>query len=333
MYKNIKNGYYSAKYFFKTKEIIQKHKNNSKVTIQFFQRENNVTLCGINQVLKILKECTPIDKYKIKYLEEGKIINSGDVVLELEGKFEYFGILEGVIDGILARQTSIATNSRKIKEIANNKPVIFMGDRADSYINQENDGYAVSVGGLTTHVTNAQIKNHGGISVGTVPHALIQMFGGDLIEALKAYKDTFPSEDLVALVDFNNDVINDSLKALKEFGKDLKALRVDTSDGVSDKFFKRNEEFGVTPNLIKALRKALDKNGGKHVKIIVSSGFNISKIRLFEEQDTPVDIYGVGGSILKINIGFTGDAVKIDGKECAKFGRGYKDTSKLKVLI
>ncbi|TCG10426.1 nicotinate phosphoribosyltransferase [Mycoplasma todarodis] len=319
---------YIANYFFKTQAIINKNKPESIVTLQFFQRSDNVVLCGINEVLELLEKNTDTSKYKIKYLKEGSLINGKEVVLELEGKYSEFGIYEGMIDGILARQTSLATNSKRIKDLTNKK-VIFMGDRADHYSNQIKDGHAINCGGIKTQVTQAQTESHGGQPVGTVPHALIQMFNGDLIKALKAYKNAFPDEGLVALVDFNNDVINDTLLALNEFGKDLKAVRVDTSDGVSDAYFKNDEEFGVTPNLIKALRKAMDENNGEHVEIIVSSGFNANKIKLFEDEKTPVDVYGVGGSLLKINLGFTADAVIIDGVKCAKFGRAYKENKEL----
>ncbi|CAM9143026.1 nicotinate phosphoribosyltransferase [Mycoplasma todarodis] len=326
--KSKNNEKYIANYFFKTQAIIKNNKPESRVTLQFFQRNDDVVLCGMNEVLELLETSTDTSKYSIKYLEEGTLINSKDVVLELEGPYAEFGIYEGMIDGILARQTSLATNARKIKSLTNKK-IIFMGDRADHYTNQIRDGYAISLGGIETQVTKAHTELHGGQPVGTVPHALIQMFGGNLVNALKAYKQTFPNENLVALVDFNNDVITDSLAVLEEFGKELKAVRVDTSDGVSDAYFKNDEEFGVTPNLIKALREELDKNGGKYVEIIVSSGFNVKKIENFEKVNSPVDVYGVGGSLLTINIGFTADAVIIDGVNCAKSGRGYNENSKL----
>lgn len=320
---------YSAKYFGKTAKIIKKHNPENNVLIQFFQRKDNAILCGINEVIELLKRETHISKYKIRYLEEGSTINNLDVVLELEGPYQYFGEYEGIIDGILSRATSLATNAREIIKVANNKKLIFMGDRADHYLNQERDGYAIAIGGIKTQVTDAQISLHEGKAVGTVPHVLIQMFKGDIVNALKAYSDTFPQEDLVALVDYNNDVINDSIKALKAFPNKLVAVRVDTSTSISDNFFANDEEYGVTPNLIKNLRKALDEINGKHIKIIVSSGFNKDKIKDFEQVNTPVDIYGIGQSLLKINNNFTADAVKIDGQLEAKFGRKYRDSKKL----
>ena len=321
---------YSAIYFLKTSKIIKKIKPNSVVTMQFFQRKNNSVLAGIKEVLDLLEKNTNTSKYKIKYLEDKTLINKDEVVLELKGNYFEFGIYEGIIDGILARATSLATNAFEIKKAAKNKKVICMSDRADHYVNQELDGKFIALGGIDTQVTKAQVSKHDGKAIGTIPHVLIQMFKGDITKALKAYQKVFPNEKLVALVDFNNNVIKDSLRAFKVFKEKLFAIRVDTPNDVSDFMFKKNEEFGVTPNLIKNLRKALNKKGANKVKIIVSSGFDKAKITWFEKEKTPVDFYGVGASLLKIKNYFTADAVEIDGKLLAKEGRKKQDTSRLK---
>ena len=322
---------YSAIYFQKTKKIIQKIKPNSVVTIQFFQRKNNSILAGMEEVLTFLEKNTNTSKYQIKYLQDKTLINSDEIVLELKGNYSQFGIYEGIIDGILTRATSLATNAFEIKNVAKNKKVICMADRADHYINQERDGKYIAFGGINIQVTKAQVSRHSGKAIGTIPHVLIQMFEGDLIKALKAYEKIFPNEKLIALVDFNNDVIKDSLKAFKIFKEKLFAVRVDTPSNISDLMFKKNKEFGVTPNLIKNLRKALNKNAANNVKIIVSSGFTKEKIKWFEKEKTPVDVYGVGAALLKIQNYFTADAVEIDGKLIAKKGRKKQDNSKLKI--
>ncbi|BAP39472.1 nicotinate phosphoribosyltransferase [Metamycoplasma canadense] len=323
---------YISIYFFKTKKIAQKYRKNQIVTLQFFQRHNDVKLCGINEVIDLLRKNTDISKYTIRYLEEGSIIQNREVVLELEGHYYDFGIWEGIIDGILARQTSIATNAYHTIKAANGKKVISMADRADHYINQKNDAYALKIGGIINHSTlgasNHDIKR----TFGSMPHALIQMFEGDIIKATQAYAKTFPNDDLYALVDFHNDVISDSLACLKVFKNKLKAVRIDTSKALIDKMFKEGEaEYGVTQNQVKRLREALDKNNGKHVKIAVSSGFNAKRIKEFEEDNTPVDIYGVGASLLKIWVNFSADATKLDNKLIAKEGRGYLKNDKLKI--
>ncbi len=332
--KNSNKRKYVANYFFIAEEIIEKFKPESIVTMQFFQRKEKAILAGMDEVLNFLEKNTDISKYKIKYLPEGSKIEALEPVLELEGHYRDFGIFEGVLDGILARSTSIATNAWECKEAANGKDVIYMGDRGDHYINQEIDGHAVEVGGLVGHSTMAGSRGNEEVIFGSIPHALIQHFDGDLVEAMKAYKSVFPLErDFIALVDFSNDVIKDSLAVLRIFGGTLHGVRVDTSKNMIDHMFdnepNREQYKGVNPEQIKRLRKALDENGGSHVRIIVSSGFTPEKIKYFEEQKTPVDAYGVGESILKINIGFTCDAVRNNGKNIAKEGRGYRLNPKL----
>ncbi|QJG66831.1 nicotinate phosphoribosyltransferase [Mycoplasma phocoenae] len=320
----------TAIYFSKTKKIAEEKCSDKIITLQFFQRHENVVLCGINEVLDLLENNTDTSKYSIKYMPEGSIVRSKEVVLELEGPYHLFGIYEGLIDGILARQSSIATNARNIKIAAKNKHVVSMADRADHYRNQESDAYAIECGGIVDHATLLAAKHNIQHAFGSMPHALIQMCEGDLIKACEFYSELFPESDLVALVDFNNDVITDTLKVLNKFGSKLKAIRVDTSPNMKDKMFEEYEdEYGVNPEQIKRLKRALVARGGEHVKIIVSSGFNADKIHWFEQEKTPVDIYGVGAALLKINISFSADATKVNDKKIAKAGRFYSFNEKL----
>ncbi|PAF55106.1 nicotinate phosphoribosyltransferase [Mycoplasmopsis agassizii] len=325
--------YYAANYFFKAEGIIKHALPDAITTLQFFQRGDDAMLAGMEEVLELLEKYTDTSKYKIKYLEDGTIINSMDIVLELEGKYEYFGTYEGIIDSILARATSVATNIRHCIKAAGKKEIIFMSDRSDHYSNQIRDGKAAILAGIKAHPTTATSQNRPELVFGSIPHVLIQAFEGDVVKAMLYYKELYPEDDyLVALVDFNNDVISDSLKVLEALKGDLKAVRVDTSKSVMDKMFNESDkEFGVTVRQIKNLRKSLDANGGEHVKIVVSSGFTPTRIAEFEAQNAPVDSYGVGEYILEIKNHFSADAVKINGKHLAKVGRFYRDSSKLKV--
>ena len=51
---------------------------------------------------------------------------------------------------------------------------------------------------------------------------------------------------------------------------------------------------GVNPQLVWNVRNALDRHGFHGVKIAVSGGFDVEKIRQFEEQGVPVYSYCVG---------------------------------------
>ena len=341
--KRLGEGWFSAVYFLKTREIIKKHRPNRIVMMQFFQK-NHAILCGTDEVIALLHTFAdnPQD-LEIRSLKDGDKIEPYETVLTITGRYEDFGFLEGVIDGILARRTSVATNVYNVVKAARysgvQKPVIFMGDRDDHYTQQAGDGYAAYIGGSTAQATHAMNEWWGKEGMGTMPHALLQLFRGDVVAATRAYKETFPNDELTALVDYNNDVITDALKVAREFGDELKGVRVDTSQNMVDKYFFRNPEVmgtfdprGASPQLLFALREALDKEGFNHVKIIATGGFNAERILEYEKLGVPVDIYGVGASLLKINILFTGDNVLLDGEHEAKAGRRFRDNPRLELV-
>lgn len=336
----IKEGWFSAVYFLKTREIINAKIPNNTVTMQFFQKEHAV-LCGTDEVIALVKTFADNpDGLEIHSLKDGDKVSPFETVMTITGPYQDFGYLEGVIDGILSRRTSVATNVYNVVKAAGlsgvQKPVIFMGDRDDHYTQQAGDGYAAYIGGSQAQATHAMSEWWGKEGMGTMPHALIQMFDGDIVATAKAYYETYPEDDLIVLVDYNNDCITDALKAAREFGSELKGVRVDTSRTMIDQYFVRHPEVlgtfdprGVNAQLIFALREALDNEGFQHVKIVVSGGFNEQRIHEFEEQNVPVDIYGVGSSLLKIKIGFTGDNVMLNGKLQAKAGRKYRPNPRL----
>lgn len=336
----IKEGWFSAVYFLKTREIVKEFRPNTNVTMQFFQKEHAV-LCGTDEVIALIREfAEEPEKLDIHSLKDGDKISPFETVLTISGAYQSFGYLEGLIDGILARRTSVATNVYNVVKAAGlsgiQKPVIFMGDRDDHFTQQSGDGYAAFIGGSTAQATHAMNEWWGKEGIGTMPHALIQLFDGDIVAAAKAYHAKFPNDELMVLVDYNNDCITDSLKVAREFGTTLKAVRIDTSRTMIDQHFLRHQELlgtfdprGVNPKLVFALREALDKEGFQHVKIVVTGGFNEERILEFEKQNVPVDIYGVGSSLLKLNIGFTGDNVLLNGEPEAKAGRKYRPNPRL----
>jgi nicotinate phosphoribosyltransferase len=336
----VKDGWFSAVYFLKTKEIVEKFLVDNIITMQFFQK-NHAVLCGTDEVIALIKTfATNPEELEIFSLKDGDKVSPFETMLTIKGPYQNFGYLEGIIDGILSRRTSVATNVYNVMKAAAisgvQKPVIFMGDRDDHFITQSGDGYAAYIGGATAQATHAMNEWWGKKGMGTMPHALIQLFNGDIVAATHAYRETYPQDDLIALVDYNNDVVTDSLKVARTFGDELKGVRIDTSRTLIDQYFLRNQHLlgtfdprGVNAELVFALRNALNDEGFQHVKIVVSGGFNENRILHFEERGVPVDIYGVGSSLLKINIGFTGDNVMINGKPQAKAGRRYRPNPRL----
>src|SRR5918994_1467865 len=64
-----------------------------------------------------------------------------------EGYYTLFAHLETVYLGVLTRRTLITTNTARVVEAANGKPIIFMPARHDHHRVQTGDGYAAYVAG------------------------------------------------------------------------------------------------------------------------------------------------------------------------------------------
>src|SRR5207302_1043072 len=71
---------------------------------------------------------------------------------------------------------------------------------------------------------------------------------------------------------------------------------------------------GVNERLARKVRDVLDRDGFEQVKIVVSGGFTIDKIREFEQKQVPVDAYGVGSSLIRGSNDFTADFMLPGGK-------------------
>lgn len=326
--KRIANGFFCANYFLKVNKIVRENLSNNLVTQQWFCRADKYTLCGIDEAIALVKTFAKNpNEFEIYALNDGDIVNSCEPVLKIRAKYENFGYLENIIDATLARRSSVATNAAKVVSAANGKIVFAMNDRQDDILTQIGDGYACFIGGINAVSTDAQGLWCGKNGAGTMPHALIQMCQGDLVKACEIYIKTYPNDKITALVDYNNDVITDALSVARAHGEKIGAVRIDTSANLIDKYFANKNTTGFDPHgvckeLVFALRKALDENGFKFIKIVVSSGFNPDKIASFEAAKTPVDMYGVGTYLVSnLTCSFSADLVEFNGKNEAKFGR------------
>ena len=333
----IKSGYYSDIYFLRTQEILNRANYHPRVMMQIFQRDHAI-LCGMDEAIAVIQQCAHhFESITIHALHDGDEVAPWETVMTIEGNLADFSHLETVYLGILARQTKIATNARKVVTAANGKPVLFFPSRFDHYSVQESDGYAAKIGGMSGISTPANAKVWDIEAAGTIPHALIAAYGGDTVKATNAFDRYIdPAIRRVALVDFHNDCVGTSLAIARELGDRLYAVRLDTSDKMVDKSLHEQmgnfAPTGVNPQLVHNVRNALDNEGFRHVKIMVSGGFNKARITQFEADNVPVDVYAVGSSIFSKNVDFTADVVMLDGKPCSKVGRSYNPNPRLEIV-
>jgi nicotinate phosphoribosyltransferase len=275
-----------------------------------------------------------IDDLDVAALHDGDRIEPWETVLTITGPLHLFAHLESVYLGVLARRTKVATNVAEVVAAANGKPLLFFADRFDHFATQGGDGYAAHIAGAHGVCTDAMAAWWGDEGLGTMPHGLIAAFGGDTVAAVEAFARQVPGVDLVALTDFNNDCVADSLACARAFGDQLWGVRLDTAETMVDRAITSEmmgdfPPTGVNRKLVELVRTALDAEGFDHVKIIVSGGFDAARIAAFEAAAVPVDVYAVGSALLRGSRDFTADVVAVDGQPVAKAGRRQRPNPRL----
>ena len=331
--KKIKSGWYSDKYFVRTKKILEKDGNHNRILMQVFCRKD-ATVCGLDEAIAILRLCADRPhQLKIRALHDGDEVKAGETVMTIEGDYSTFAHLETVYLGVIARPTAVATAVKKVVRAAGKKKVLFFPARFDHYRVQTTDGYAAFISGALGVSTDAQGLWWGEKGLGTVPHGLIAAYNGDTVKASLAFDRYMPRDiQRIVLVDFDNDCIGTSLKVADALGERLWGVRFDTAEDLRDRSVKGRGKasYGVCPELVSKAREEFDKRGFKHLRIIVSSGFNEEKITWFKKLGVPFDAVGVGSALLRENIDFTADVVRVNGKPLSKVGRSYNPNRRLK---
>ena len=338
----MREGYYTDAYFNHARATLLADGRRPRVVMQVFQKKR-AFLGGMDEAIAILKLCShDWDALTVHALHDGDAIEPYETAMTIEGDYTLFAHLETVYLGVLARRTLVSTNVRRVIEAANGKPVIFMPARHDHWRVQTGDGYAAHLAGRIVGApvgvtTDEQASWWGGRGIGTVPHALIASYGGNSVLAATKFAE-WASEDMniTVLVDFDNDSVRTALDVAHALGDRLWGVRLDTSESLVDRsLWGEMGDFkptGVNERLVRKVRDALDRDGFEGVRIVVSGGFTIEKIREFEEKQVPVDAYGVGSSLIRGSNDFTADVVVTDGKPSAKVGRRLRPNPRLELV-
>jgi nicotinate phosphoribosyltransferase len=346
---------------------------NIEVEMQWFtRRAGKTTVVGVDKALAMLRHCTGYwegdrfvdtsDQLEVWAVHDGTTVKSdGDPlhvepVIRVRGRYRDFALLETPTLGILTRSSRVATNVYETMLAARGKPILFFPARFDLHEVQAADGYAYNIAVKRFNLdygnelgpfvsTDAQGDWWGGAGGGTVAHAAIASFLGDTAEAMMQFSSILPAPiPRIALVDFNNDSVRDTLRVmeamfqrymeLKDLGEETEAakyvlygVRLDTSGSLRDVSVEPlgdpTLDLGVNPRLVFNVRQAMDsawelwnlpeawkeaaREYCRNVKIVASGGFNPEKIRRFEKLGVPVDIYGVGSWLFNNNSGTVTD--------------------------
>ncbi len=268
-------------------------------------------LCGVEEVVRLL-EGRPIDLWG---LPEGTVFQPKTTngvrlpVLTIEGAYADYCLMETPALGLICQSSGVATTAARTKIAAGEKTVVAFGVRRMHPSICPMLDRSAFIGGCDGVSSILGAETIGIEPQGTMPHALIVMFG-DQAAAFKAFDEVVdPSVPRVALVDTYSDEKEEAVIACETI-KDLYAVRLDTPPSRRGSF----------ADLIREVRWELDVRGFEKVKIFVSGGLDEKAIP--ELSAAGADGFGVGTSISNApTIDFAMDIVEKDGKPVAKRGK------------
>jgi nicotinate phosphoribosyltransferase len=301
-------------YFARAERILEREGLDPLVAMEVFTRQPAL-LCGIDEAKNLLGHVlgdADDSETVVEALDDGDEIAPREVVLRITARYRVFGLYETAILGMLAQSTGWATAAREVVRAAAPEPIISFGARHVHPDITDVLDYAAIVGGCVGASTPAGARLAGLSPTGTMPHALVLIFGDTVDAALAFDRDLEPDVPRIVLVDTFKDEAEESLRVAEALGERLYGIRLDTP----------SERGRVTADLVHEVRARLDMAGHEKVKIVVSGGMTPDRIRYFKESGAPVDSFAVGSYISgAAPIDFTADLKEIDGRPIAKRGR------------
>lgn len=218
---------------------------------------------------------------------EGDLVFPNRPVLRVEANLIEAQLIETLLLNILNFQTLIATKASRMRMVAGNRKLIDFGLRRA----QGSGGYSASraaiIGGFDA-TSNVRAGRDYNIPVsGTMAHSFIQSYEDEL-SAFRDFAEGRPN-DCVLLVD-TYDTLKSGIpnaivvgKEMEKRGHSLNGIRLDSGD---------------LAYLARESRRMLDNAGLKNVKIAVSNQLDEYVIKSLLEQEAPIDVFGVGTSLV-----------------------------------
>lgn len=223
----------------------------------------------------------------IHSVSEGEVIFPTEPLLRVEGAVLEAQLVETLILNLLNYQSLVATKAARIRSVAGKAVLSEFGLRRAQGPGGILATRAALVGGFdsTSNVYAAQL--FGIRAEGTMAHSFIQWYDDELA-AFRAFAEARP-ESTVLLVD-TYDTLNSGVpnaitvaKEMRQRGHRLQAIRLDSGDLA---FFARRA------------RAMLDEAGLHEVRIVASNQLDEYVIRSLKQQQAPIDIFGVGTSLV-----------------------------------
>ncbi len=307
---DIKQGKVTDVYFTRTLEILKKKGIDKWVRAEFIVKRlpENIpwaVFAGLGELSQIVEGLN----VKVRAMREGTVMRPYQPVLEIEGMYSEFGILETAMLGLICQASGVATKAARCKKAAGIRPVISFGARRVHPVIAPMVERNAFIGGCDAVSVVYDAEMIGEEPSGTMPHALVLMFG-DTVDATLAFDEIIDKKvKRIALIDTFNDEKIEAIRVAEALKGRLYGVRLDTPSSRRGNFLRILEE----------VRWELNFRGFGDVKIYVSGGIDESQM---PQLNPYVDGYGVGTTISNARvIDFAMDIMEIEGKPIAKRGK------------
>lgn len=218
---------------------------------------------------------------------EGDLVFPTRPVLRIEGNLIETQLIETLLLNILNFQSLIATKASRMRLVAKDGVLIDFGLRRAQGLGGYHASRAAVIGGFDSTSNVRAARDFNLPASGTMAHSYVQSHEGEL-EAFRCFAAACP-DNCVLLVDTYNTLksgVPNAITVAKEMekrGDRLKGIRLDSGD---------------LAYLARKSRAMLDEAGLHYVKIAASNQLDEYVIRSLMDQGAPIDVFGVGTSLV-----------------------------------
>lgn len=306
----IRAGEVTDVYFRRTMEVLKARGIKKRVVAEVCtktlpEKRTWGVFAGLEECLGLL-DGRPLN---VRGIREGTVFHPFEPVLEIEGYYDDFALLETALLGLVCQASGIASAAARCRKAAGDRPVISFGARRMHPVIAPMIERSAFLGGCDGVAVVKSAEFLGIEPSGTMPHALVLVMG-DTVKAVEAFDEVVSKEvSRVALIDTLQDEKFAAIEVAKALGDKLFGVRLDTPASRRGSFLQILEE----------VRWELDLRGFERVKLFVSGNIDAESIQALNPI---VDAYGVGTYISNAPVvDFSLDIVEVEGEAVAKRGK------------
>lgn len=220
-------------------------------------------------------------------MNEGEIVFPNEPILQVHGRIVEAQLAETILLNILNFESLIATKAARMRSVAGKKILSDFGLRRAQGVGGYHATKAAIIGGFNSTSNVKAARDYSIPAVGTMAHSFIQSYDNEL-EAFRDFSEMRP-DNCVLLVD-TYDTLRSGVpnaitiaKEMEQKSRRLYGIRLDSGD---------------LAYLSKQARNMLDSENLQYVKITVSNQLNEYVIKSLMDQHAPIDVFGVGTSLV-----------------------------------